>query len=196
MTTTQPQHQSAIDMVGLRHRAQSRAHMADHGFSVAGYDKGPNQVEALRKHSAGRNICGSENINDLIALLPPTVCGHDARAGGYTRRFGHQGFRSFRSLVYKRAGTACSEHFSHKVFHCARSPKVADKPTCPVSLTCGQDFFSSISLRKQPFNDTHGEEQLIGGSTVGGRNFVLCSEFIANIIRDGWTSWRELNMEG
>ncbi len=29
----------------------------------------PNQVEALRKESTDRDMCGAENINDFIALL-------------------------------------------------------------------------------------------------------------------------------
>jgi len=45
--------------------------MADHGFSEAGFDKDPNQVEALRKESADRDICAVENIKDFIALLRP-----------------------------------------------------------------------------------------------------------------------------
>lgn len=72
MTTTQPHHQSAIGMVGLGVMGRNFVlNMADHGFSVAGYDKDPHQVETLRKESAGRNICGMENINDFIALLRP-----------------------------------------------------------------------------------------------------------------------------
>jgi 6-phosphogluconate dehydrogenase len=45
--------------------------MADHGFSVAGYDKDPNQVRALQKESTDRDTCGVENTNDFIALLRP-----------------------------------------------------------------------------------------------------------------------------
>jgi 6-phosphogluconate dehydrogenase len=45
--------------------------MADHGFSVAGYDKDPGKVEALRKESADRDICAAENIHDFIGLLRP-----------------------------------------------------------------------------------------------------------------------------
>jgi len=72
MTTTQPQHQSAIGMVGLGVMGRNLVlNMADHGFSVAGYDKDPTQVEALRKESADRNICGTENMNKFIALLRP-----------------------------------------------------------------------------------------------------------------------------
>lgn len=44
--------------------------MADQGFSMAGYDKDPNQVEPLRKESAGRNICGTEDINDFVVPGP------------------------------------------------------------------------------------------------------------------------------
>ena len=45
--------------------------MADHGFSVAGYDKDPGKVEALRKESADRDIYGAQNTKDLIGLLRP-----------------------------------------------------------------------------------------------------------------------------
>jgi len=43
--------------------------IADHRFSVAGYDKDQSKVEALRKESAERNICGAANISDFVALL-------------------------------------------------------------------------------------------------------------------------------
>jgi 6-phosphogluconate dehydrogenase len=43
--------------------------MADHGFSVAGYDKDQTKVEALRKESADRNIRAMANILEFIALL-------------------------------------------------------------------------------------------------------------------------------
>ena len=65
--------------------------MADHGFSVAGYDKDPNQVEALRKESAERNIIGTENLNDCIALLRPPRAVMMLVPAGRTRGFGHQG---------------------------------------------------------------------------------------------------------
>ena len=46
-------------MVGLGVMGRNLVlNMADHGFSVAGYDKAPNQLEALRKESADRDICG------------------------------------------------------------------------------------------------------------------------------------------
>jgi 6-phosphogluconate dehydrogenase len=43
--------------------------MADHGFPVAGYDKDQAKVEALRKESAKRNICGAADIKEFIGLL-------------------------------------------------------------------------------------------------------------------------------
>ncbi|MGD0652894.1 MAG: NADP-dependent phosphogluconate dehydrogenase [Thermoguttaceae bacterium] len=72
MTNKQPQQQYEIGMIGLGVMGRNLVlNMADHGFSVAGYDKDPKQVEALRKESADRDICGAENINDFIALLRP-----------------------------------------------------------------------------------------------------------------------------
>ena len=75
MTNKQPQQQYAIGMVGLGVMGRNLVlNMADHGFSVGGYDKDPNQVEALRQESAHRDICGTRNINDFIVLLrPPRV---------------------------------------------------------------------------------------------------------------------------
>jgi 6-phosphogluconate dehydrogenase len=66
----QPQQRYEIGMVGLGVMGRNLLlNMADHGFSVAGYDKDPGKVEALRKESADRNIRGAENINDFIGLL-------------------------------------------------------------------------------------------------------------------------------
>ena len=70
MAETQPQQRYEIGMVGLGAMGRNLLlNMADHGFSVAGYDKDPIKVEALRKESADRDICGAENINDFIGLL-------------------------------------------------------------------------------------------------------------------------------
>jgi 6-phosphogluconate dehydrogenase len=70
MTNQQPQQRYEIGMVGLGVMGRNfLLNMADHGFSVAGFDKDPNQVEALRKESAERNICGAANIQEFIALL-------------------------------------------------------------------------------------------------------------------------------
>ena len=72
MTDMQPQQRYEIGMVGLGVMGRNLLlNMADHGFSVAGYDKDLSKVEALRKESADRDICGAENINDFIGLLRP-----------------------------------------------------------------------------------------------------------------------------
>ena len=72
MAKRQSQQQYEIGMIGLGVMGRNLVlNMADHGFSVAGYDKDLNQVEALRKESADRDICGAKNINDFIALLRP-----------------------------------------------------------------------------------------------------------------------------
>ncbi len=70
MTNTQSTQRYEIGMVGLGVMGRNLVlNMADHGFSVAGYDRDPNQVEALRKETAGRNISGAASIHDFIALL-------------------------------------------------------------------------------------------------------------------------------
>ena len=62
--------QCAIGMVGLGVMGRNLAlNIADHGFSVAGYDKSPDQVETLGKESASRDIWATGNINDFIDLL-------------------------------------------------------------------------------------------------------------------------------
>src|SRR5512135_3459984 len=72
MTNMQPQQRYEIGMVGLGVMGRNLLlNMADHGFSVAGYDKDRSKVEALREESADRDICGAENINDFIGLLRP-----------------------------------------------------------------------------------------------------------------------------
>jgi 6-phosphogluconate dehydrogenase len=68
----QPQQRYEIGMVGLGVMGRNLLlNMADHGFSVAGYDKDPSKVEAMRKESADRDICAAENIHDFIGLLRP-----------------------------------------------------------------------------------------------------------------------------
>ena len=59
-----------IGMIGLGVMGRNLLlNMADHGFSVAGYDKDPTKVEALRKESGERKIRGAENIVDFVAML-------------------------------------------------------------------------------------------------------------------------------
>ncbi len=43
--------------------------MADHGYAVAGYDKDPTKVEALRQESKERNVFGAADIKEFIGLL-------------------------------------------------------------------------------------------------------------------------------
>ena len=70
MSNKQPQQQYAIGMVGLGVMGRNLVlNMADHGFSVAGYDKDTSQVEALTKESAERTIRSAADIVDFIALL-------------------------------------------------------------------------------------------------------------------------------
>jgi len=72
MTNVQPQQRFETGMVGLGVMGRNLLlNMAEHGFSAAGYDKSPSKVEALRNESAGGDICGADNINDLIDLLRP-----------------------------------------------------------------------------------------------------------------------------
>ncbi|HEY1718033.1 MAG TPA: NADP-dependent phosphogluconate dehydrogenase [Verrucomicrobiae bacterium] len=70
MKNRQLQQQCEIGMVGLGVMGRNLVlNMADHGFSVAGYDKDANQVEALKKESAERKICSAASLRDFIALL-------------------------------------------------------------------------------------------------------------------------------
>jgi 6-phosphogluconate dehydrogenase len=43
--------------------------MADHGFSVAGYNRHPNKVEALRQEAQGLDVRGADSIKELVGLL-------------------------------------------------------------------------------------------------------------------------------
>ena len=62
--------QFEIGMVGLGVMGRNLVlNMADRGFSVAGYDKDPAKVEALRKESKELNVCGAVEILNFISLL-------------------------------------------------------------------------------------------------------------------------------
>jgi 6-phosphogluconate dehydrogenase len=70
MIHKQPQQQYAIGMVGLGVMGRNfLLNMADHGFSVAGYDKDPAKVAALCKEAEQRDARGAADIKELIALL-------------------------------------------------------------------------------------------------------------------------------
>jgi 6-phosphogluconate dehydrogenase len=82
MTSMQPLKRYEIGRVGLGVMGRNLLmNMADHGFSVAGYDKDRSKVEALRKESADRDICGAENINDFIGLLRPPCLAYRSEPG-------------------------------------------------------------------------------------------------------------------
>jgi len=43
--------------------------MADHGFSVAGFDKDPTKVEAMRKEAEKRDISCTANLKEFISSM-------------------------------------------------------------------------------------------------------------------------------
>ncbi len=64
------QQRSEIGMVGLGVMGRNLLlNMADHGFSVAGYDKDAGKVEALRQESKERDVRGAADIKEFVALL-------------------------------------------------------------------------------------------------------------------------------
>ena len=59
-----------IGMVGLGVMGRNLLlNMADHGFSVAGYDKDVSKVAALRQEAEHRDIRGAENVSEFVGLL-------------------------------------------------------------------------------------------------------------------------------
>ena len=59
-----------IGMVGLGVMGRNLLlNMADHGYSVAGYDKDLGKVEALRDEAEHRDIRGAESLEEFIGLL-------------------------------------------------------------------------------------------------------------------------------
>jgi len=72
MYNKKPRHKYEIGMVGLGVMGRNLVlNMADHGSTVAGYDKDIAKVEAMRTESGERNIGSAVNIVDFIALLRP-----------------------------------------------------------------------------------------------------------------------------
>jgi len=70
MISTESRHPHDIGMIGLGVMGRNFAmNMADHGFSVAGYDNDRLKVEALREETAGRDISAADTIPDFISLL-------------------------------------------------------------------------------------------------------------------------------
>ncbi len=59
-----------IGMVGLGVMGRNFAlNMADHGFTVAGYDREPKQVQALRAEAGSRPVRAAESLTEFVALL-------------------------------------------------------------------------------------------------------------------------------
>jgi 6-phosphogluconate dehydrogenase len=70
MTNKQPQKRYEIGMVGLGVMGRNLLlNMADHGFSVVGYNRNPSKVEALRQEANERDVRGADSIKELIGLL-------------------------------------------------------------------------------------------------------------------------------
>ena len=66
----QPQQRSEIGMVGLGVMGRNLLlNMAEHGFSVAGYDKDAGKVESLRQEAATQDARGAADIHEFIGLL-------------------------------------------------------------------------------------------------------------------------------
>ena len=64
------QQEYEIGMVGLGVMGRNLVlNIADHGFSVAGYDRNPNQVEAMRNESAEHAIRAVADIKEFIGIL-------------------------------------------------------------------------------------------------------------------------------
>lgn len=70
MTNKHPQPRFEMGMVGLGIMGRNLLlNMADQGFAVAGYDKDPGTIEALRQESKEHDIHGAANIKEFIGLL-------------------------------------------------------------------------------------------------------------------------------
>lgn len=70
MTNQQTQQSYDIGMIGLGVMGRNLLlNMADHGYSVAGYDQDQAKVEALRKESTEQTIAAKTHLVDFIALL-------------------------------------------------------------------------------------------------------------------------------
>jgi 6-phosphogluconate dehydrogenase len=66
-----------ISMVGLGTMGRNLVlNMADHGFAVAGFDKDPAKVEALRTEAQGRPVLAAKTLAEMAAALetPHIVC--------------------------------------------------------------------------------------------------------------------------
>jgi 6-phosphogluconate dehydrogenase len=70
MGDTQAQQACELGMVGLGVMGRNLVlNMADHGFSVAGYDKDASKVAALQTEAANQAVCAADDIASFIAAL-------------------------------------------------------------------------------------------------------------------------------
>ena len=62
-------------MIGLGTMGRNLVYnMCDHGYSVAGFDKDTDKVNALEKEAEGRKVTGAHSLKDFIdALKSPKV---------------------------------------------------------------------------------------------------------------------------
>jgi 6-phosphogluconate dehydrogenase len=70
MTNKQLKQQYTIGMVGLGVMGRNlMLNIADHGFTMAGYDNDPTKVAALHQEAKHHDAQGATDIKDFIALL-------------------------------------------------------------------------------------------------------------------------------
>ncbi|HYW79374.1 MAG TPA: NAD(P)-binding domain-containing protein, partial [Thermoguttaceae bacterium] len=70
MIGKQSQQRYDIGMVGLGVMGRNLSlNMADHGFSVAGYDNDPDKVDMLRQEARERRVCGAKTVDEFTGLL-------------------------------------------------------------------------------------------------------------------------------
>ncbi len=80
-----------IGMVGLGVMGRNLLlNMADHGFTVAGYDKDATKVDALRKEAGNKDIHCTENLQEFISILQKPRAIIFACSGRGTCRFSHK----------------------------------------------------------------------------------------------------------
>jgi 6-phosphogluconate dehydrogenase len=59
-----------IGMIGLGVMGRNLVlNMADHGYAVAGYDRDPDQVQALQAATEARDVCGVDSLRALVGSL-------------------------------------------------------------------------------------------------------------------------------
>ena len=70
MVNKNSEQQCVIGMVGLGIMGRNLLlNMADHGFTVAGYDTDKDKVDSLRKESKEANVYGATNIEEFLKLF-------------------------------------------------------------------------------------------------------------------------------